>query len=317
MIAGPRTLVAIVGATATGKSDLGEQVARGIGGEVVCADARQVFGELEVGTGKPSPSERDAIPHHLFEALALEDRPTAGWYARVARETCEAVFARGATPVLVGGSGLYLRALLEGLHPEPPVDPGARLRVREELEAAGPEALHARLAGVDPETAARLAPRDRQRVSRAIEVFESSGKPLSWWHAHAEKEPFAAEARLLEVVCEPAELSARIERRTRAMFEGGLVEETRALAEAGRERALEALKAIGYDEALALLRGRHSRAAAEERTNQRTRQLAKRQRTWFRHQVSAELLPACEKWEGPALAAAFAALRLTPRRALP
>jgi tRNA dimethylallyltransferase len=314
---GPRTLVAIVGATATGKSDLGEQVARAIGGEVVCADARQVFRELETGTGKPAPSERAALPHHLFDALALEDRPTAGWYARAAREACESVFARGGTPVLVGGSGLYLRALLEGLHPEPPADPAARARVRAELEAAGPEALHSRLARVDPETAARLAPQDRQRVSRALEVFEASGRPLSWWHANAEREPFAVEARLVEVVCEPAELSARIETRTRSMFEGGLLEETRALAEAGRERALEALKAIGYDEALGLLRGRHSRAEAEERTNRRTRQLAKRQRTWFRHQVSAVPLPACEKWEGPALAAAFAALRLTPRRALP
>lgn len=317
MNASPRTLVAIVGATATGKSELGEQIARGIGGEIVCADARQVFRDLELGTGKPTPAERAALSHHLFEVLALEDRPTAGWYSRAGREACEAVFARGATPVLVGGSGLYLRALLEGLHPEPPGDPGARSRVREALEAEGPEALHARLAHVDPETAARLAPRDRQRVARALEVFEASGRPLSSWHANAERDPFAVEARLVEVVCEPAALSVRIERRTRAMFGGGLVEETRALAEAGREPALEALKAIGYDEALGLLHGRHSRAEAEERTNRRTRQLAKRQRTWFRHQVQAARLPACEKWEGSALAAAFAALRLTPRRALP
>jgi tRNA dimethylallyltransferase len=317
MSAGPRTLVAIVGATATGKSDLGEAVARAIGGEIVCADARQVFRELEIGTGKPAPAERAGIPHHLFEALDLEERPSAGWYARSARAACEGVFSRGGTPVLVGGSGLYLRALLEGLHPEPPEDPGTRTRLRAELEAAGPEALHARLAGVDPETAARLAPRDRQRVTRALEVFESSGRPLSWWHARGGRDPFAVDARLVEAVCAPAELSARIERRTQALFEGGLVEETRALLAAGREPALAGIKAIGYDEALGLLRDRLTRREAEEHTNRRTRQLAKRQRTWFRHQVAAVPVPACERWEGPSLAGAFQALRLTPRRALP
>lgn len=313
----PRTLVAVVGATATGKSDLGEALARALGGEVVCADARQVFRELERGTGKPAPSERAALPHHLFDALALEERPSAGWYARAAGEACEAVFARGRMPVLVGGSGLYLRALLEGLHPEPPHDTAVRARLRAELEERGAEALHARLARVDPATAARLAPRDRQRVTRALEVHETSGRPLSEWHAGGAREGLAADARLLEVACAPAALAGRIERRTAAMFAGGLVEETRALREAGRGEALARLRAIGYDEALALLDGTRTLAAAIEATNRRTRQLAKRQRTWFRHQVEAARLPAQERWEGAALAAALAALRLTPRRELP
>lgn len=317
MSASQRTLVAVVGATATGKSELGEALARTLGGEIVCADARQVFGELELGTGKPTPAERAAAPHHLFDALRLEQRPSAGWYARAARETCERLFASGVLPVLVGGSGLYLRALLEGLHPEPPHDPGVRERLRAELERAGPEVLHARLVRVDPASAARIAPRDRQRVTRALEVFEASGRALSDWHAEASREALNADARVLELTCEARLLGGRIERRTAAMFEQGLVEETRGLEARGRGEALRALRAIGYDEALELLAGRLDRAAAEARTNLRTRQLAKRQRTWFRHQLEAARLPARAVWDRTALAEALTALRLTPRRGLP
>jgi len=314
--AASRTLVAVVGATATGKSDLGEALAAGLGGEVVCADARQVFRELEIGTGKPTPAERARLPHHLFDALSLEERPSAGWYARRAREACEEIFARGAAVVLVGGSGLYVRALLEGLHEEPPGNPEVRERLRGELETEGPEVLHARLAGLDPPTAARLAPRDRQRITRALEVYEASGRPLSWWHEHARRTPLDADVRSLEVTCPAASLRERIERRTRAMFAGGLVEETRALVEGGRGQALRSLKAIGYDAVLGLLAGVLTREAAMAVTDLRTRQLAKRQRTWFRHQGGGARLDARDRWEGPPLAEAFAALRLTPPRAL-
>lgn len=317
MSGGTRTLVAVVGATATGKSDLGEALAAALGGEVVCADARQVFRELEVGTGKPFPAERALRPHHLFDALSLEERPSAGWYARRAREACETAFARSAVPVLVGGSGLYIRALLEGLHDEPPGDPAVRERLRAEAAASGPEALHARLAAVDADSAARISPRDRQRVTRALEVFEASGRTLSWWHANAERRPLEADVRMVEVTCATARLLERITRRTRAMFAGGLVEETRALVEAGRGAALRELKAIGYDAVLGMLAGVLTREGAESVTDLRTRQLAKRQRTWFRHQADAARLATRERWEGAALADAFAALRLTPRRPLP
>jgi tRNA dimethylallyltransferase len=313
----PRTLVAVVGATATGKSDLGEGIARATGGEVVCADARQVFRELELGTGKPAAAERADFPHHLFESLSLDERPSAGWFARAATEACEGIFARSRVAVLVGGSGLYVRALLEGLHAEPPHDAAVRARLRAELAAEGPQAMHAKLARADPASAARLAPADGQRITRALEVFEASGRPLSWWHATAPRAGLAADARVLEVTCAPRLLAERIAHRTRAMFEGGLVEEARALREAGREEALAALKAIGYDEALGLLNGRLTLAEAEEATNGRTRQMAKRQRTWFRHQVRAATIETGASPAGPALATALEALRLTPRRALP
>lgn len=305
-----RRLVAIVGATATGKTDLGEALADAIGGEVVCADARQVFAELEVGTGKPTPAERAARPHHLFDALSLGARASAGRWAALARATCEALFARGVTPVLVGGSGLYVRALLDGLHAEPPHDAAIRARLAEERRTLGPESLHARLAAIDPETAARLSPRDGQRVTRALEVAEASGRPLSWWHAQASREGFDADARVLEVTCAPAPLAARIDQRTRAMFAGGLVEETRALLERGLREPLTALRAIGYDEAMGLLDGAFDRATAVERTSLRTRQLAKRQRTWFRHQLDGERLDVAALAPHDALAAARAALRV-------
>ncbi len=285
-------VVAIVGATATGKTDLAETVAEALDGEVVCADSRQVFRELEIGTGKPAPATRAARPHHLFEALALGQRASAGWYGSAAGAACAAVAERRRTPVLVGGSGLWLRAAQRGLSGEPPHDPAVRERLRQALAREGIAALHARLARVDPATAARLDPRDRQRVTRALEVYEASGRPLSWWHARAGAPVVAGEWRLFELTLATGALDERIARRTRGMFEAGLVEETRALVAAGKEPPLRALRAVGYDEALDLLAGRLTRAEAEARTNLRTRQLAKRQRTWFRHQVEAVRLDA-------------------------
>lgn len=280
-------VVALVGATATGKTAAGEALADALGAEVVCCDSRQVFAELQVGTGKPSPAERAARPHHLFDALALGARPSAGWYAGVAREACAAISARGALPLLVGGTGLYLAALMRGIAASPPHDASLRAGLAAALEGEGAAALHRRLAEVDPTTAARLAPRDAQRVTRALEVWQATGRPLSWWHAHRHRPGLAARWRVIELTATPAELAPRIETRTRWMFDHGLVEETRAIVEAGAEAALSALRAVGYDEALAVAGGRLDRASAEAITSRRTRQLAKRQRTWFRHQTDA------------------------------
>ena len=307
-------MLAIVGATATGKTALGEALAEKLGGEVVCADSRQVYRELETGTGKPGPGERAARPHHLFESLSLASpagdarAPSAGWYAAAARAVCDAVHARGRLPVLVGGSGLYLAALQRGLSAAPAVPLEVRERVRGALEAEGPEALHRRLARVDPATATRLRARDRQRVTRALEVFEASGRPLSWWHAHPGPIPLDAEWHAVELVAAPAVLARRIEVRTRSMFERGLVEETRGLLAAGLGEPLARLRAVGYDEAAALVLGRLTRAEAEARVNTRTRQLAKRQRTWFRHQVESARIESEGRSPAGLLAAALDAL---------
>jgi len=287
-----RTIVALVGATATGKTALGETLAARLGGEVVCADARQVFRELEIGSGKPTPAERAALRHHLFDWLSLGERPSAGGWARAAAAACESCFARGTLPLLVGGSGLYVEALQRGLHPEPPRDAAVRERLQRDCDMSGVEALHARLAALDPDAARALKPRDRQRVLRALEVVEVSGHTLGWWREHAREAPLAAEWRAFQLVVESAALRARIAERTEAMWRAGLLEETRALVAAGKEEALRRLSAIGYDEALEVLAGRLTPEAAKQGMSLRTAQLAKRQRTWFRHQLSATALDA-------------------------
>lgn len=287
-----RRVVAIVGPTASGKTALGEAVAAAIGGEVVCADSRQVYAELEIGTGKPTPAERARGPHHLFDARRLGEAASAGWYASACGEARERIHARGRVPVLVGGSGLYLRAAQHGLAAEPPRDEALRSRLRAELEAAGSAALHARLATLDPEGAARLHPNDAQRVTRALEVVEGSGRPIGWWHAQQAPAATGEEWQVFAVELAANTLNRRIRERTEWMFDSGLLEETRALLEGPGGDALRALHAIGYDEAIGALEDRLSVPQARKLTSLHTRQLAKRQRTWFRHQVEATTLDA-------------------------
>lgn len=285
-----RVVLVLAGATATGKTEVGEAVAKRVQGDVICADARQVFAELDVGTGKPTPTQRRSQPHHLFDWRRLGEPVSAGAWAREAASLCETLFASGRTPLLVGGSGLYLRALIEGLHGEPAHDLQVRAALEQELERLGVEAMHERLRAVDPAMAARLPVRDRQRILRALEVASATGRTLSQWHEAPRLPLLAAEFRVVEMVASPVSLSARIHARTREMFEAGLLAETRAILDSGAGPALRALRAIGYDEARLVLEGSLTLEAAVDRTQVRTRQLAKRQRTWFRHQlVSAPL----------------------------
>ena len=285
-------VVALVGPTAVGKTAASLALAERFAVEILCADSRQVFAALELGTGKPTPAERERVPHHLFDALTLDQHASAGWYARSCEATRLQVHGRGRTPVLVGGSGLYLRAAQHGLCGEPPHDSAIRSRLQAEMTALGPEALHSRLSSVDPATAARLAPRDRQRIGRALEVWEASGRPLSWWHGRPSGDRQRERWWIIEMAMEPALLRARVEARTRAMFDHGLVEEVKGLIATGAEPALRRLRAVGYDEALDLIAGTLTRADAEQRTTQRTLQLAKRQRTWFRHQTRSHRVDA-------------------------
>jgi len=296
-----RVVVALVGCTASGKTAVGELVACGLDGEVVCADSRQVFRELDIGTGKPPAAERAARPHHLFDSLSVTaygpaagdaPRATAGWYARAARVACAAVHARGRVPVLVGGSGLYLRAAREGLTPTPEVDPAIREQLQGELAARGAAALHRRLGERDPAAARAIHAADGQRITRALEVIESTGHGLAWWREQPATAAVEGEWRAFLLAVPPDELRRRIERRTHWMFENGLIDETQALIRRGLRPAMAALHAIGYDETLALMAGELERPAAEQRTRLRTAQLAKRQRTWFRHQMRAERIDA-------------------------
>jgi tRNA dimethylallyltransferase len=277
-------IVAIVGATATGKSALGLALAERLpgGGEIVNADALQVYRGFEVGTAKPEPAERRRVPHHLIDILDPHERYSAGEFARRASQAIAAIRGRGRWPIVVGGSGLYLRALLAGISPVPAADPRVRERLRRRAALEGLAPLAAELARLDPATAARLAPGDSQRVLRALEVALVSGLPLSAWIA---KQPFGTQsiaAIRVGLTLPRAILYDRIEGRVARMVESGWIEEVRGLIGRGLAPDLPAFQAIGYRQLVHHVRGDWSLARAIEETVRATRRFAKRQETWFR-----------------------------------
>jgi tRNA dimethylallyltransferase len=275
-------LVAVVGPTAGGKTDLGVALATRLNAEIVSVDSRQVYRRLDVGTAKPDAAARAAVPHHLLDVVEPDEPFDAARFAMLGRDAVRDVLSHGRNVLLVGGSGLYLRALTEGLCPAPPADPAVRAELARELAVHGSATLHAELARHDADAAARIAPRDAVRIARALEVLRITGRPLSVWqeeHAFADR-PWDV---LVLVLCPPAdELEARIARRARQMWDAGLVAETEAVLAAGFAPDLKPLQAIGYREAQEHLRGALDREQAIERMRIATRQYAKRQRTWFR-----------------------------------
>jgi tRNA dimethylallyltransferase len=275
--------LAIVGPTASGKSALAMQLAARMPIEIVSCDSLMVYRGMDVGTGKPSAAERAAVPHHLLDVASPDEPFHAARWAELACAALDGIVRRGRTPVIVGGTGLYLRALLGGLFEAPPPDPAIRLRHREEAERDGVEALHARLVAVDPETAARVLPRDLVRISRALELFEQTGQPISLLRRLQAGPPTAVQAATL--VLEPPldELRVRIARRFDAMVEGGLLEETRRLREMFG-RATRPLQALGYRQAGDHLDGNCTWDAAVAAAKMATAAYARRQRTFFRKQ---------------------------------
>lgn len=280
-------LIAVVGPTAAGKSRLALELARAHGGEIVSCDSLQVYRGLDIGSAKPTPEERRLVPHHLVDVADPAQEFSAAEYARRARAAVRDIAARGRLPLVVGGAGLYLRALLQGLFEGPSRDEALRRRFEGMARRFGDARLHRLLRGVDPEAAARLDPRDRVRVVRALEVFALTGRPLSRHHQSA-PDPLTG-FRVRVVVLDPggAVLRAAVLARTRRMFETGLLEEVRGLLAGGLSPDVRPLRAIGYRQAVAVLQGQSDQESAETDTVTATMQYAKRQRTWFRHQVEA------------------------------
>jgi tRNA dimethylallyltransferase len=282
-------LAVLVGPTAAGKSTLAVALAERLDGEVVSADAFAVYRGLDIGTAKPAPVERQRVPHHLIDVADPRERYSAGMFARDADAAIADIRARGRTPVVVGGTMFYVRTLLRGLFPEPPRDEALRRALEEEWRR-DPAALRTRLAALDPEAAARLAPTDRQRVLRAIEVATVAGRPMTaLWREH----PLADSryrARILGCAPPRADLHATIAARVGSMFARGLLDEVRGLLAAGVPREAHALKAIGYRECVRVLDGEWTVEQARERTAAATRQLAKRQLTWLRGMAGVEWL---------------------------
>jgi tRNA dimethylallyltransferase len=281
--------VFLLGPTASGKSAVALEIARRIPAEIVSVDSAQVYRGMDVGTAKPTPSERAQVPHHLLDIVEPTEAYSAGRFRADALRLVAEIDARGRLPLLVGGTMLYFRALSHGLTELPSAD--ARLRARIEADAArrGWPALHADLARVDAATAARLEPTDAQRIQRALEVHELTGRPLSSLHQAAPSElPFT----VLRLALEPSERSAlheRIARRFREMLGAGLVEELEGLrARHALHAGLPSMRAVGYRQAWDTLEGHAARETLEERGIAATRQLAKRQLTWLRSMTGVE-----------------------------
>ena len=280
-------LIAVVGPTAAGKSRLALDLARAHGGEIVSCDSLQIYRGLDIGSAKPTAEERRLVPHHLVDVVGPADEFSAAEYARRARAAVRDIAARGRLPLVVGGTGLYLRALLQGLFEGPSRDEALRRRLEGMARRFGDARLHRLLRGVDPAAAARLDPRDRVRVVRALEVFALTGRPLSRHHQSVPDPLTGFRVRVVVLDPGPAVLRAAVLARTRRMFETGLLDEVRGLLAGGLSPDVRPLKAIGYRQAVAVLQGRSDPESAERDTVTATMRYAKRQRTWFRHQVEA------------------------------
>ena len=276
--------LAIVAATGTGKSALAMELALRSNGEIIGADALQIYRGLDIGTAKPSVEDRRRVRHHLIDILDPHERFSAGEFARRAASTIEEVMARRRLPVVVGGSGLYVRALLEGLSPLPTIEPQVREELERRLEQEGLEALFDELRRRDEATARRLSRNDRQRILRALEVSIGTGRALSSWHRmSARKASFSASRIGLTLPREV--LYDRLESRVHQMLESGWLEEVRDLITAGVSRSSPAFQAIGYRELVSHLRGECSLEASTRQIVQSTQRYAKRQLTWFRKQA--------------------------------
>lgn len=280
-------ILVVMGPTASGKSRLGLECATRLEGEIISADAFAVYRGLDIGTDKPDARDRAAVPHHLVDILDPRERYSAGEFAHHAGDCIRAVRARGRTAVVVGGTHFYLRALLEGLFPGPPTD----LQLRRQLEEAwqcDPEALVTRLTEVDPDAARVIGRRDRQRILRALEVFETTGQPISsHWRRHRKSHEYRP--LLVAPTRSREELYARIDSRVDSMFEQGLVREVHSLLERGVPAHAHAFKAIGYREVVDMLITGEELGRTIASVKHASRQFAKRQLSWLRRQTGNSL----------------------------
>lgn len=281
-----RGAILIAGPTASGKSALALALAEAFGGEIVNADSMQVYRELRVLTARPSAAEEARVPHHLYGVLAGAESCSAGRWSRMALEVLRDIEARDRIPVIVGGTGLYFRALVEGLSPIPPVPAATREAVRAEVAAAG-EKAHALLVEADPELAAVIRPSDRQRIARGVEVARATGRPLSQWHREPPSPLLAG--RLARIVLAPERrwLQARCDVRFEAMIGEGALEEARSLSALHLDPALPVMKSLGLRPLMDYLSGNIELSEAVERGKAETRRYAKRQDTWLRTQMIA------------------------------
>jgi tRNA dimethylallyltransferase len=275
-----RPLFAIVGPTASGKTELAIEVAERLGAEIVCADSTTVYRGMDIGTAKPTPEQRSRVPHHLIDVAEPSEPFTVARYQREAREAIEGIRGRGGVALLVGGSGLYVRAVVDDLV-FPPTDPVVRERLEAEAAAGGATAMYGRLFELDPPAADRIEPDNVRRTVRALEVAEITGRPFSSYAEAWDRYP-EEQVRAAGLDVPRPELYERIEARANAQLAEGLIEEVKELAHRGLAGWLTASRAIGYAELARHLEGEFNLDEAVVRTLKRTKALARRQLAWFR-----------------------------------
>ena len=280
-------VLAVVGPTAAGKSDLGVELALRLGGEVVNADSMQLYAGMDIGTAKLTVAERRGVPHHLLDIWPVTKTASVAEYQRAARRIIDDLRAAGKVPILVGGSGLYVRAVLDDLD-FPGTDPAVRARLEAELERVGPAALHRRLAELDPDAAAAILPSNGRRIVRALEVIELSGRPFT-----ARMPSYESVYPSVQIGLEVPrpELDERIARRVERMWRTGFVDEVRRLAAAGLADGRTAGRALGYAQVLRMLAGEWTEEQAKAETIRATRRFARRQESWFRRDPRVHWLP--------------------------
>jgi tRNA dimethylallyltransferase len=285
-----KPIVVIVGPTAVGKSRVAIEVAKAFETEVLTADSRQVYRGMDIGTDKPIPDERQGIPHRLIDLVNPDESFNAGLYRRQALDEIERLYRDRRLPLVVGGTGLYVRTLLRGLCGAPPADPTLRETLRQEAKEQGHDRLYARLVAVDPTTAARLHPRDESKVIRALEVYQLSGRRMSeFQQEHGfDEQPFSA--LIIGLNRGRDLLYRRIEGRIDSQLADGLMEETKQLLDQGYRLDCAAMKGLGYRHVAAYLAGEYDAAEMVRRFKRDTRHYAKRQMTWFRKEQGIQWL---------------------------
>ncbi|WP_433572586.1 tRNA (adenosine(37)-N6)-dimethylallyltransferase MiaA [Streptomyces sp. CA-251247] len=271
-------VIAVVGPTAAGKSDLGVFLAQQLGGEVVNADSMQLYRGMDIGTAKLTPGERAGVPHHLLDIWGVTEAASVAEYQRLARAEIDRLLAAGRTPVLVGGSGLYVRGAIDALE-FPGTDPAIRARLEDELTELGPGALHARLAAADPGAGKAILPSNGRRIVRALEVIEITGRPFT---ANLPGHDAVYDTVQIGVDVERPELDERIALRVDRMWEAGLVDEVRVLEAQGLREGRTASRALGYQQVLTALAGECTEQEARAETVRATKRFARRQDSWFR-----------------------------------
>lgn len=284
----------LTGATASGKTRVGIELAKLLDAEIISLDSMSVYRDMDIGTAKPTDEQRAEVPHHLLDVVTPTDEYSLSQFVLDAHHTIRDVRSRGREVLFVGGTPLYLKALLRGVYPGPPADWEFRNQIEAELKTAGIEALHARLEQVDPLAAAKLHPNDKRRIIRALEVYKQTGQPLSHEQTHFDDVPHE-HCKAFVMSWSRADIHRRIEQRVERMLKSGLIDEVESLLKEYGALGRTASQAVGYREVIDYLQNDGDLADVTERVKARTRQFARRQETWFRNLPECEFIPVAEE----------------------